>query len=501
VVQNSLESLRIERTTQRLSFYFSGQVVIKLLYFPGIVLATRAAGPAGWGLVTAAISAGFILITGVNLGLNPYVTREVAAGTVSVTRLTAAATRFRLFASGLFLLAMPGFLLLTIRGIEVVVLLGVVTYLLADSWAKYLFALLRGAENTRFEIVGANVEKVVFALFALLAMLASSHSDPVGVVAVGFGVGALCKLGIAAYSSRRVFHTAVLPLRYVLATFTRVRLWLRDFRYLRESAAFLFMAMFSTLYFRVDTYMLAVLRGNEEAGFYGAAYRLIEGLLFAPEAVLVVFSPLLVRALKSVGAGQYTDEQRSKVVRQVAALQVAVAGPVGLALMLERNWITNVLYGSAFTPAAQLLFWLAPAFVFMAVNFLLGGLLTATYMQRSLLVISGVAAVANVLLNLLLIPRYGAIGAVAATVFTEGALGVGMLTRVAGRVPVDWIALPVSIAVLYLAAIVMAPNIILHGYLPFGGRLLIGLVSTGAFLLVLLRRGIIPNPLAHRIEG
>jgi O-antigen/teichoic acid export membrane protein len=494
-------SPHIERTARRLSAYFGGQVAVKLLYFPGIVLATRAAGPSGWGLITAAISVAFILSTGVNLGLNPYVTREVAAGKTPVARLTASTTRLRLASSVLFLLILPLVLTSTIRGIGSVVVLGISAYILADSWAKYYFALLRGAENTRFEILGGNLEKAVFVLFGALAWSGASRFDPTGVVAVGFAVAAVAKLAVAVYGAARVLSISAAPTARVLLAATRFKLWLRDLRYVRESADFLFMFMFTTVYFRADAYMVAAISGAGEAGYYGAAYRLIEGLLFAPESVLVVFSPLLVRALsresESLSSGKLVN-----VVRQVAALQVAIAAPVGLGLMLEHEWITRALYGSEFDPAARVLLWLAPAYLFMSINFLAGGLLTAAYLQRALLVISGVAALANVLLNLILIPKYGAVGAVAATLVTEGAVGIGMLRRLAGRVPYSWIWKPIGTASAYFAVIVAVPNIILHEYLPFVARLLLGLVSTGIFLLLLWRRGMIPSPLAgEELEG
>lgn len=84
-----------------------GQVGVKILYLAGTVAATRAVVPTGWGLLSAVILAGFIAITGVNLALNPYLSRELAAGVLPVARLVSSAGRFRLASSLLFALTHP----------------------------------------------------------------------------------------------------------------------------------------------------------------------------------------------------------------------------------------------------------------------------------------------------------------------------------------------------------------------------------------------------------
>lgn len=496
------------RSGRRLAGYYAGQLGIKALYLVGIVLATRAVGPEGWGLLTALLAAGFILITGVNLGLNPYLSREVAAARLSRRSLFAAATRYRVLTSAAFALAFPLLAALTVGGVTLWSLLLILLFLLADSWAKYVFAALRGAENTRHEVIGGNLEKAIFAGVALLALLGTGRVFPAGfavtVVAAGFALGAIVKLMVALAGAHRTLDAPILPFRYLVATRARVRIWARELRHLRGSADFLFMALFSTIYFRIDGYMLAALHGNLEAGFYGAAYRLIEGLLFAPEGVLVVFSPLLVRALARTtdpgrsdsaggapaGAG---GEEARRTVSRVAALQVAIGAPLVLGLMLEHRWIIDTVYGAEFEAAGLVLLWLGPAMAFMALNFLLGGLLTATYLQRALLVISGVAALVNVGLNAWLIPRHGAIGATAATVATEGLVGAAMAIRVAARVPIGWIVRPAGRVLGYFAVIVLLPTILAAAHLEVMGRAAVGLTATGLFFVTLTWRREIPR--------
>jgi O-antigen/teichoic acid export membrane protein len=491
-------SPRLDSAARRLSGFLSGQVAVKVLYIAGLVIATRATGPAGWGIITAALSLGFILITGVNLGLNPYCTREIAATNRLPVDLIHSAFRSRFRASVLFAGATPFLLLFTIPQTTPLIAGAVVGYLLADSWGKYQFALLRGVEATRFEVLGANLEKTAFIAFAVFALLATLEPmNAAATVAVGLAAGGVLKLAIATHGVTRFLRPAALALSQLAKGAARASAWRHDVHYIRESSAFLFMAVFATVHFRVDAYMLAALKGNVAAGYYGAAYRLIEGLLFAPESVLIVFTPLLVKVLSPSDSQELLVTPRT-TIGHVAGLQTAIAAVITLALVLEHKWVIDFLYGSEFGPSASLLLWLSPALLIMAANFLLGGLLTAAYMQRTLLIVAGIAALANVLLNLALIPRCGALGAVFATLGSEGLMALIMLRSLTRRVPLLWLRIPIGRTAVYFSLIVLIPNLLIHSRLPIQARAAVGLASASLFVALLVRRGVIPNPLRSR---
>jgi O-antigen/teichoic acid export membrane protein len=486
--------LALSNVVARLGWYMIGQVAIKLLFLVGVVAAARAAGPTGWGLLTAAISAGFILITGVNLGLNPYVTREVAVSKYPLKQLAAAGARYRLVTSALFAGVVPLVLLPTVPDMTIRLALAVSAYLLTDSWAKYVFAFLRGAERTRYEVIGGISEKILFAFVAVAAISGSTISARITLVAIAFASAATAKLGVSLHGAKRIFHQSVVPFAFVLRRFFDTAVWKSEFRFIRECAPFLFMAVFSTIYFRIDSYMLATLGSNEEAGYYGAAYRLVEGLLFAPESVLVVFTPLLVRTLNPATSPQATARE-PRIISQIAALQTAIVGCVAAGIMLEHSWIIHQLYGEAFADSAPLLLGLGPAFVFMGLNFLLGGILTATYRQNALFKITVVGVIVNVSLNAFAIPRYGAVGAVVATVITEGGVCLLMLSEVPAKVSRWQLGRAIGTVGVPLLALVVVPSILLREYLSSGLRVGLELATVTLLLVVLVRTRVVPNPI------
>lgn len=484
----------VHRTSVRLTGYLVGQIATKALYLGGIIAATRATGPTGWGILTAALSVGFILITGVNLGLNPYLTREVAARKHPTEQLTLAASRYRLGSSIAFAVVVPTVLLTTIRDVGFLVAALVTGYLLFDSWSKYVYAVLRGASVTRYEVLGSIVEKSLFAVVALLALASARSSLAVAVVASGLVFSTLVNLALGCSGARKALAHSVIPVGRLLTSMRSQESWRHDFDHIRGATAFLFMAIFSTVYFRLDAYMLATMKGNDAAGFYGAAYRLIEGFLFAPAGILAVYTPLLVSALNKA-PNEAGGHNKAEVVSKVAGLQFAVVGLVGVGLMLEHEWLINTLYGDRFTPSGRLLLWLGPAFLIMGLNYWFGGLLTSGYRQNALLKSAIVGVVVNIVLNLLLIPRYGAWGAVVATVITEGVVSLLMLVHVLRDIPFGWIARPFVSVTTLLGIVVVLPNLVVRDTFNFGARLVLGLVSAALLALILVRSDIVPNPL------
>ena len=96
-----------------------------------------------------------------------------------------------------------------------------------------------------------------------------------------------------------------------------------------------------------------------------------------------------------------------------------------VALFLMMPVMMSVVFGSAYAagiPIAQLL---SVAVLFRMVNFGLSEILTTSDRQKIRILLEGGMLAVNVMLNCTLIPRYGAMGAAAATVIAEVFLFLG----------------------------------------------------------------------------
>jgi O-antigen/teichoic acid export membrane protein len=168
-----------------------------------------------------------------------------------------------------------------------------------------------------------------------------------------------------------------------------------------------------TIYYSVDSFLLLQISGAHESGIYGAAYGFLSPLNFFPAAIMASFFPVLSAVYGS-------DPDRARRLVQICANSMAVVAlPVLAGTIALSGPIIGLLYGPGFESSAGLLPILMIAFVAICYGTLAGYLSPLLDLRWRFALYTTVGAVANVILNLVLIPQYGAHGSAWATVATE----------------------------------------------------------------------------------
>jgi O-antigen/teichoic acid export membrane protein len=203
-------------------------------------------------------------------------------------------------------------------------------------------------------------------------------------------------------------------------------------RMLAEGVPFWSHNLFTILYAQQSVLLLTLLSSSREVGLYQSA------------AVIYQQAPLVAttfnRALFPSLARAWQAHDRFTVMR---GLRVSLVGTItsgillALASALAAEPLITALYGEAFTPAVVAFGIFALAMPFAFVNSSLGTGLTVMGRQRLRASVSLVGVVLSVGLNLVLIPRYGYLGAAAETPIT-GAVMVALLGIGCRRVVREW---------------------------------------------------------------
>ena len=193
----------------------------------------------------------------------------------------------------------------------------------------------------------------------------------------------------------------------------RISIW-KD--YLTRSAPIALGMIFSVLYFRVDIVMLKLMTKEKVVGFYSAAYKLFEVAIIFPSSIMLVLFPTLVEEYHS------NHPQFKKSSKKALGLFFLVGGGIALTLWAFSPWIITIIFGDKFSPSIAVLEVLSGAIFLFFLNFLLANILISSGRESINTWNLVGATVANITLNLVLIPQYGAIGAAWSTLFCEAVL-------------------------------------------------------------------------------
>lgn len=193
----------------------------------------------------------------------------------------------------------------------------------------------------------------------------------------------------------------------------RLSLWRarkqRAIELLTQSWPVILSGMAIMIYMRIDMVMLKVMQGDKATGIYAAATRVSEVWYFIPSAIVTSVSPAIIRARDN------PDLYYGRIGK-LFTLMTALAVIIGSGIALSSHWIIHTLYSDAYMAAAPVLavhVW-ASVFVFLGVaqapwDFSENLLKLGFYRTLA-------GAIANVLINLVLLPKYSSMGAAIATV-------------------------------------------------------------------------------------
>lgn len=173
-----------------------------------------------------------------------------------------------------------------------------------------------------------------------------------------------------------------------------------------------FSAFMIAIYYNMDMVMLGFMRTETEVGYYSAAYKVLLLSLIPAGIILNVFFPQL-----SIANGNFS---RMKFLMQKYSAAMFIVGAflsvMGIAFA---DQIVNIIFGYGFRQSIFLLQILMIDTIFVYVNMTYGNPLLAWDRETFYMYAIMAGGFGNVILNLLLIPHYGATGAAIATVLSE----------------------------------------------------------------------------------
>jgi O-antigen/teichoic acid export membrane protein len=342
---------------------------------------------------------------------------------------------------------------------------------------------LQGMGYERYSEPIRILQKVSFACLAL------------GLAYLGYGIPgvltgyvlslALAILGTTVYLSKIVdFRSivrrhAALPRRQLL-TFNLVNV--------------LLMFLMASLY-NVDIILLRMFAGETPTGYYKAALVVAQLMLLLPSTL----QSLLLHSSSNYWSG---DEREKITTVGTLATRITLVTSLLMAagLVVLADEFMPFYFGSDFTAAVSPVVLLLPGVVGLAMARPISAIIKGSGQLRVLVYATGGAATINMVLNLLLIPFYGMVGAAVATSVGYGSMAVfsTLAARHAGFDPAADLRL-FRICVSAFVATAVMYSVDLYVTNPFVGLALIPVIGTVVYLAVIFQTGAITEQETRRI--
>ena len=433
----------------------------RVLAFVAMLVVARRLGPAMYGVI--GVTAGIMLYlnqiadAGAELAGVPVVARqqdrlgELVSSALSLRLRIAAALTVIVVAVGLLVFPQPDGSILAIYA------LGLVFVALGTRW------VFVGKQQAAW-VAAARIVGELTTLVVILVTLRSVGD--VVMVPIATIVGAAVATAMMFAGLRRI---GIRP---------RLTSDLQPSRVLLDRGPHLVgFTLLGLVLFNADLIFLRFVSGQEAAGFYAAAYTFIA--FGANLSVAWAHS-----VMPSLARYEQHDAQRNDVYETSMLLAYAVSLPVAVGGILTAAPLIQLIFGTDFSAAAPALVWLLPAIPIAAAREIaVVALIGSEGGERRLIRINATCAIFNVVILIPVVPLYGLIGAAVVTVLTE-LLRLYLAFSFAkeeGFLP----ARPARFMKLALAAIAMAPPILLAGQRHFLVLVAIGVAVYGTMLLLL----------------
>ena len=184
-----------------------------------------------------------------------------------------------------------------------------------------------------------------------------------------------------------------------------------------EAWAFGLVSVLYPIFFQISTVLLKYLTNDTQAGLYGIAMFVLTAIYLIP---ITIYQKFLLAKLHRWAA--HDKRKFWRVYRMGTIGMLALGLAIGIMLAVAAPWAVPIVFGVKYGPVVKILMLLAPCIPLRYLYVAMGSVLQTADHTRYRVYAMGSAACVVIALNLVLIPRFKALGAAGATVIGEGVL-------------------------------------------------------------------------------
>ncbi|NMC51810.1 flippase [Candidatus Kuenenbacteria bacterium] len=375
------------------TYYTSALIIQKVLAFVYFSLIARFLGTEDTGKYVFALSFTTLFAIFIDLGLASVLAREIAKhkektqnylSNVIALKIPLAIITYICVAVMINILGYPALTK------NLVYLSGVIMFL--DSFSMTFWAVMRGHQKLKYESLG--IIGLQFITVGLGGLVLYFHLG-LEFLMLALMTGSLFNLIFATIKMSRYLKIKIIP-HYepvVLKALFAIGI------------PFALAGIFSRVYSSLDTVLLSVLRGDAEVGWYSIPTRVTGALQFLPMAFMAALFPAMSEYF-------VTDKEKLKKTFEKAMHYLMIISlPLAAGVIILAEPVVLKIYTENYYNSISPLKILMVGLFFLFINYPVGYLLNAGNRQVTNTINSGVTVLVSVVMNIVLIPKYGYIGA------------------------------------------------------------------------------------------
>jgi O-antigen/teichoic acid export membrane protein len=378
----------------------SGRMASRALQFLLFIYAARVLGVKDFGLFSFAFALVTLMAVFMDLGISRYAVQQLSRDHKKIPAFMGAcfAVKGVLIPIGLLLIMSVGLQLQRETGTHYLLLvLG--GYVALDSLTMTFYAVFQAEEKMDYQAVIVVISNTIMSITGLVLLYFIPNLLIFGSV---YLFGGFLRFALSAWWCIKKYGPPTWELNIVFYL-----------SLLKKGIPFALVTVFVTIYYYIDTLILTAYCGKEIVGYYNASYRLVEGPLFIVSALTTALFPTASKLFPQ-------DKHKLKDLINVIFQRVVLIGlALSLAIAFFSDQIIEIIYGIEYQKASQVLPVLIFSVSIIMPSTILGTAIRAMDKQAVSAWVTGLGAFLNVVLNLIVIPRYSFLGAAWTTLTTE----------------------------------------------------------------------------------
>ena len=370
--------------------------ISRLAMFLLIIYVARILGPNQFGVFSFALAFCSLFLIFSHFGLSEIIIRELAEDKENEKKYPAILTLKISLSIFAYLLLFLSSFFISNEMRKIVWILGI--YVLSNNFLIIIYAFFRARQKMKYEAGIKIIQSFLILGMGFILLKYIPSVETLGYVLLG---------------------STLLTILFVLTLFSIFIMPISlsfDFavwkNFLKLSWPLGLAVAIGVILLRINSVMMGYLGQLTEVGWYNAAYRIVGIAIIFSALMLSSFFPALSKIFKE------SKERAEQIYNLYREITIAIAVPVVVSGIVLSSKIILFLYGASYLPAVlafQILIGVA------GINFLYNPysmMFVVSNKQKAILIISSITVGINIVLNIILIPRYSLYGAAIATLIS-----------------------------------------------------------------------------------